>query len=114
MSQPTNEEMRYRLLRQIFDPVERLSLDFDLQRLPPVPDEAPEADEDRLDRPFFEVLGLDADWASEESAPPVDGHLVAKAVLGELSGEELDQVLRRMARYRCWFDALCRFREAGE
>src|SRR5262249_15432247 len=58
-----------------------------------------------VEQPFLTALGIDGDWTPDRLAPPVDEQRLKAFLRGELSGEQEEEIIGLMARYRCWHHA---------
>jgi hypothetical protein len=64
-------------------------------------DELPE-----LERPLNEVLGIPVNYLPESQAPPIDEGRLRAYLRRELLPEDRDEVIRLVASFRSWNDAL--------
>jgi hypothetical protein len=55
-----------------------------------------------LDRPLYEVLGINPNFAPDHLAPPVDRVRLLAFVRNQLSPEQRDEVLALIASFRPW------------
>lgn len=118
MVRPTNEEIRYKCLRAVIDPVEwnRLCVSNSMARdreLDESTEDAPVAEEDApvdVELPLFVAMGINTGWAPAKLAPPVDESRLMRLRRNELPPEEFDDTIRLMARFRSWYEAWCKTR----
>jgi hypothetical protein len=55
-----------------------------------------------VERPLLEVFGLANHYLPDKLAPPVDREKLTRYLREELSPDELKEVCRLIASFRCW------------